>query len=95
MKTTDELLDDAIGELSAAALQIIPSDDQIIADHVRNSVATLLRFKSAYRSERAVDRKAILEEAASMVERSYEGACYEGISRFIAADIRALNEAKP
>jgi hypothetical protein len=49
----------------------------------------------AMRRALRVARKAILEEAASMVERSYEGACYEGISRFIAADIRALIEAKP
>jgi hypothetical protein len=47
------------------------------------------------RAALAVARKAILEEAAGMVERSYDGACYEGISRFIAADIRSLNEAKP
>lgn len=41
----DELLDEAIGELGAAIMQIIPSDDQIIADHVSNAYAMLLRFK--------------------------------------------------
>lgn len=39
-----------IGKLSAAALQISPNDDQIIADHVRDSVALLLQFRHKYRA---------------------------------------------
>lgn len=38
-------LDEAIGKLSAAALQSSPTDDQIITDHVRDSVALLLKFR--------------------------------------------------
>lgn len=46
-------LDEAIGKLSAAALQSSPNDDQIIAGHVRYSVALLLKAKHKLREERA------------------------------------------
>lgn len=42
-------LDDAIGKLTAAALQLAPSDDQIIAGHVRDSVALLLKVRHKMR----------------------------------------------
>jgi hypothetical protein len=51
--THDELLDEVIGKLGAAAMQIIPSDDQVIADHVLDSVAMLLRFKHNQRAATA------------------------------------------
>ena len=38
-------LDEAIGKLSAAALQSSPNDDQIIAGHIRDSVALLLKYR--------------------------------------------------
>lgn len=44
-----EELDEAIGKLSAAALQISPNDDQIIADHIRGSVALLLKARHKIR----------------------------------------------
>jgi len=47
-----EELDEVIGKLSAAALQSSPNDDQIIADHVRDSVALLLKYRHKMR-ERA------------------------------------------
>jgi hypothetical protein len=49
-----EELDEVIGRLTAAALQLAPSDDQIIADHVRDSVAMLLKVRHKLR-ERAAD----------------------------------------
>lgn len=45
-----ETLNEAIGKLSAAALQISPKDDQIIAGHVRDSVALLLRHRHELKS---------------------------------------------
>lgn len=50
--TPDEILDEVIGKLSAAALQASPNDDQIIAGHVRDSVALLLKYRHKVR-ERA------------------------------------------
>lgn len=45
-----ETLDEVIGRLTAAALQLAPSDDQIIADHVRESLAMLLRVRHELRA---------------------------------------------
>jgi len=42
-------LDEAIGHLTAAAIQLAPSDDQIIADHVRDAVALLLKHRHQIR----------------------------------------------
>jgi hypothetical protein len=39
-------------------------------------------------------RRDALMEAANMVKESFEGACYEGMSRFIEAEIRKLSEAE-
>jgi len=69
------------------------SDDALIADIARAISGSGVTSPASLRKARAaltVARKAILEEAASMVERSYDGACYENISRHIAADIRSL-----
>jgi hypothetical protein len=49
---SDEL-DEVIGKLSAAALQISPKDDQIIAGHIRDSVALLLRHRHKLRERAA------------------------------------------
>ena len=43
--TAMDKLDEVIGKLTAAALQSSPNDDQIIADHVRDSVAMLLMYR--------------------------------------------------
>lgn len=43
-------LDEVIGKLTAAALQISPKDDQIIADHIRDSVALLLQYRHKIRN---------------------------------------------
>lgn len=94
----DELLDEIIGKLGCAANQIIPSDDQIIAGHVRDSVAMLLRFKHNRRAALAVARKAILEEAAKVAsanEDKYQNPTEydygaQICSREIAAAIRSL-----
>lgn len=48
-------LDEVIGKLSAAALQISPQDDQIIADHIRDSVALLLKYRQKHRTSRERD----------------------------------------
>lgn len=45
-----DALTDAIGKLSSAALQLSPRDDQIIAEHVRDSVALLLRHREQLRA---------------------------------------------
>jgi hypothetical protein len=45
----DDQLDEVIGKLSAAALQISPKDDQVIADHIRESVAMLLQYRAKQR----------------------------------------------
>lgn len=42
-------LDEVIGKLTAAALQISPKDDQIIAGHIRDSVALLLQYRHKIR----------------------------------------------
>jgi ribonuclease HII len=54
MKTARDLmneLDEVIGKLSAAALQSSPNDDQIIAGHVRDSVALLLKARHKLRED--------------------------------------------
>lgn len=60
-----EELDEAIGKLSAAALQISPKDDQIIADHIRSSVALLLKARHKIRERvLAADiRKSVSEDS--------------------------------
>lgn len=55
-----EELDDVIGRLTAAAMQLAPSDDQIIADHVRGSVAMLLKVRHKLR-ERAADLRSRID----------------------------------
>lgn len=48
-------LEDAIAHLSAALVQSIPSDDQIIMGHVRDALALLREHRAA---ERAYDADA-------------------------------------
>lgn len=48
-----QILDEVIGKLSAAALQSSPKDDQIIADHIRDSVALLLKYRHKMRERAA------------------------------------------
>ena len=47
-----DVLSEVIGKLTAAALQISPKDDQIIADHVRDSVAMLLKARHLLTTEK-------------------------------------------
>lgn len=47
-------LDEVIGKLTAAALQLSPKDDQIIGDHIRDSVALLLKFRHKLREQMRV-----------------------------------------
>lgn len=44
-------LDEVIGKLSAAALQLSSKDDQIIGDHIRDSVALLLQYRHKIRGD--------------------------------------------
>jgi len=73
----DALLDEVIGKLGAAAIQIIPSDDQIIADHVRTSVAMLLRYRHMARKahdELAEQLKHARDKLANTLAASGAGA---------------------
>jgi hypothetical protein len=57
-----DLLDEAIGHLTAAAIQLAPSDDQIIADHVRDAVALLLKYRYKMKIHEAADEIERLRE---------------------------------
>lgn len=61
-------LDEIIGKLSAAALQITPKDDQIIAGHVRDSVAMLLKFRHQLRVAQGKDVKRIKDRVDSRLD---------------------------
>lgn len=54
-------LDEVIGKLSSAALQLSPKDDQIIADHVRDSVAMLLKHRHCLRVAQEKEIKRLKE----------------------------------
>ena len=41
METIKRMIDDAYGHLHTATIQMVPRDDQIICDHVRDALASL------------------------------------------------------
>lgn len=54
---------EAMGELGAALIQVNPSDDPIIVEHLRRAHATL---QSAYREHQRAQRTAAIDAAASI-----------------------------
>ena len=41
METIKRMIDDAYGHLHTASIQMVPSDDRIICDHVRDALVSL------------------------------------------------------
>jgi len=48
--TIQTLVDEVAAHLKCALLQSIPSDDQIILDHIRDSVQLLKEFKAEHKA---------------------------------------------
>ena len=49
MRDLAAFLDLVQGHLGAAVVQIIPSDDQIVADHLRDAYSLIKRAQAAFR----------------------------------------------